>query len=157
MIILQVSLNFDPVKEILKIRCQIYILMEKVIILRKIHVTIKSFAPPLFSHLNLSLNRKKSAAIRAVRKKPNIFTLQLPIYYILEQEISIGASANIAKTKQEKYSLCCREVDTMLIASAKIPEREGSILLSSFYGQLHDYQSHVLNLSTQQLSSSFCS
>ena len=27
--------NFDPVKEILKTRCQIYILMKKVIILRK--------------------------------------------------------------------------------------------------------------------------
>ena len=38
--------NFDPVKEILKIRCHIYILMKKVIILRKIHVKMKSFAPP---------------------------------------------------------------------------------------------------------------
>ena len=40
MIILQVPLNFDPVKEILKIRCQIYILMEKVIILRKMHIKV---------------------------------------------------------------------------------------------------------------------
>ena len=39
-------INFDPVKEILKIRCHIYILMKKVIILRKIHVKMKSFAPP---------------------------------------------------------------------------------------------------------------
>ena len=38
-------LNSDPVKEILKIRCHIYILMKKVIILRKIHVNMKSFAP----------------------------------------------------------------------------------------------------------------
>ena len=30
--------------------------------------------------------------------------------------------------------LCCREVDAMLIASAKIPEREGSISPCSFYG-----------------------
>ena len=30
-----VLLNFDPVKEILKIQCHIYILMKKVIILRK--------------------------------------------------------------------------------------------------------------------------
>ena len=42
MIVFQVSLNFDPVKEILKIRCHIYILMKKVIILREIHVTMKS-------------------------------------------------------------------------------------------------------------------
>ena len=40
------ELNFDPVKEILKIRCRIYILMKKVVILRKIHEKIKSFAPP---------------------------------------------------------------------------------------------------------------
>ena len=39
-------LNFDPVKEILKIQCHVYILMKKVIILRKIHVKTKSFAPP---------------------------------------------------------------------------------------------------------------
>ena len=45
MIVFQ-ELNLDPVKEILKIRCQIYILMKKVIILRKIHVKMKSFAPP---------------------------------------------------------------------------------------------------------------
>ena len=45
MIVFQ-ELNFDPVKKILKIRCHIYILMKKVIILRKIHVKMKSFAPP---------------------------------------------------------------------------------------------------------------
>ena len=45
MIVFQ-ELNFDPVKEILKIRCHIYILMKKVIILRKIHVEVRSFAPP---------------------------------------------------------------------------------------------------------------
>ena len=45
MIIFQ-ELNFDPVKEILKIQYHIYILMKKVIILRKIHVKMKSFAPP---------------------------------------------------------------------------------------------------------------
>ena len=38
-------LNFDPMKEILKIRCHMHILMKKAIIL-KIQVTIKSFAPP---------------------------------------------------------------------------------------------------------------
>ena len=45
MIVFQ-ELNFDPEKEILKIQCHIYILMKKVIILRKIHVKMKSFAPP---------------------------------------------------------------------------------------------------------------
>ena len=45
MIVFQVSLNFDPVKKILKIQCHIYILMNKV----NIHVTVKSFAPPFFA------------------------------------------------------------------------------------------------------------
>ena len=58
MIVFQ-ELNFDPVKEILKIRCHIYILMKKVIILRK--------------KWSLSLHH---------RKKLNIFTSQLLIYYI---------------------------------------------------------------------------
>ena len=35
--------------------------------------------------------------------------------------------------------VCCREVDTMLIASAKIPECKGSISPSSRYGHLPDY------------------
>ena len=55
-------INFDPVKEILKTQCHIYILMKKVIILRKIHVKMKS----LLHH----------------RKKLNIFMPQLLIYYI---------------------------------------------------------------------------
>ena len=40
--------------------------------------------------------------MRAVRKKLNLFTLQLPIYYISEYQISIGANADIAKMKREK-------------------------------------------------------
>ena len=40
------ELNFDPVKKILEMRCHIYFLMKKVIILRKIHVEMKCFAPP---------------------------------------------------------------------------------------------------------------
>ena len=43
MIVFQ-ELNFDPVKEILEIRC--HVLIKKGIILRKIHVKMKSFAPP---------------------------------------------------------------------------------------------------------------
>ena len=75
---------------------------------------------------------KKRVVIRPIRQKLNVFTLQLPIYYILEQEISIGCKCG----HREKS---CRELDAMLIASAKIPEREGSILPSNFYGQLPVY------------------
>ena len=45
MIVFQV-INLDTVKEILKIRCHIYMLMETVIILRKIHLKMRLFAPP---------------------------------------------------------------------------------------------------------------
>ena len=58
--------------------------MKNVIILKKIQVTMKTFAPPFFNHFSLSLNRKKCVVIRAMRKKLNIFTLQLSIYYVLE-------------------------------------------------------------------------
>ena len=44
MIVFQ-ELNLDSVKEILKIRCHIYILMKNVIVLRKINMKMKSFAP----------------------------------------------------------------------------------------------------------------
>ena len=84
MIIFQVSLNFDQVKEILKTRCQIYISMKKMVILKKIQVEMKAFAPSPFSLFCLTLNRKKSVVMRDMTKKLNIFTLQLPICYILE-------------------------------------------------------------------------
>ena len=48
---------------------------------------MNTFAPPFFNPFNLSLNRKGRVIMRAMIKKLNIFTLQLPIYYILEQEI----------------------------------------------------------------------
>ena len=35
--------------------------------------------------------------------------------------------------------ICCRELDAMLIASAKLPGREGSISPTGFYGRLSDY------------------
>ena len=59
MIIFQVSLNFDPLREIPITQCQSYILMKRVIFLRKTYVIMKSFAPPFFLHFSLSLNRKK--------------------------------------------------------------------------------------------------
>ena len=69
--------------------------------------------------------------------------LQLPFYYILEQEISTGMRAMKERTKhmlqlpiyyilvnlqeaREIDCLCCREVSAMYIASGKTPEREES-------------------------------
>ena len=73
--------------------------MEKVIILKKIEVAMKTFAPLFLNNFSLNLNRKKHLVMRAMRKKLNIFTAQLLIYNMLKQEISTGANADIAKTK----------------------------------------------------------
>ena len=104
MIVFQVSVNLNLVKEILKTRCQVYILMKKVIILGKIPVIIKSFAPPFISHFRLNLNRKKRVVMRRIRRKLNIFTFELPIYYILEKEISI-----VANVRSNRPDVFCKK------------------------------------------------
>ena len=55
------------------------------------------------------------------------------LHRLLEQQISIGANADIAKMKRDK------EVGAMLTVSAKIPEREEKISPCSFYGQLPNH------------------
>ena len=44
--VFQVPLNFDTEKEILKIQCQIPVLMKKTIILRNIQAAMRTFIPP---------------------------------------------------------------------------------------------------------------
>ena len=58
--------------------------MKNVIILRNIHAVIKSSAPPFFNNFSLSLKKFLRVVKTAMRMKLNMFTLQLPIYYILE-------------------------------------------------------------------------
>ena len=98
MIVFQVSLKFWSSERNTENTISDLYFNEKVIILRKIYLTIKPFALPIksffLSCFRMSLNREKRVVMRAMRKKQkklNIFTLQLLIYYILEQEISIGA------------------------------------------------------------------
>ena len=61
--------------------------MKKVVILKQTQVTMKTFVPPFFDHFSLNLSKKKKkkkkkrrVVMRALRKKLNIFTYQLPIY-----------------------------------------------------------------------------
>ena len=74
--------------------------------------------------------------MRAMRKKLNIFMLQLPVYYILEQKISSIANTDTANTKREKQIAFVAEkwMQCLLIAQVKILERQGIILPCSFYG-----------------------
>ena len=43
--------------------------MKRLIILRKMQVTMKTFAPPFFNYFSLSLNRKKRVVMRAIEKE----------------------------------------------------------------------------------------
>ena len=48
------------------------------------------------------LEQEISIGMRAMEKKLNILKLQLPIHHILEKEISTDANEDIAKTKREE-------------------------------------------------------
>ena len=48
-------------------------------------------------------------------------------------------SGHCKNEAREIDCLCCREIDAVLIASAKILECEGSMSSSSIYGDLPDY------------------
>ena len=62
------SLNFDPVKELLKMRRHIFILMKKVIILRKIHVKTS-----LSLHHSLPLKETKHIHVSAADVLHTVF------------------------------------------------------------------------------------
>ena len=99
--------------------------MKKMIILKKIQVTMKTFATPFLNHFSLSLSRKKYVAMRTMRKKLSMFMLQLLICRQCRQ---------CKNEAREMDCLFSGEVDAMLIASAKTQECEGKISSSSFYG-----------------------
>ena len=113
----------------LKIRCHIYFVMKKVIILRKIHVAMKIFAPPILNHFNLNLNRKKRVVMRAMRKKLNIFKLHIyasadDLLHIRIGNLDWCKCGHFKTETREIDCLCCIEVDAMLISSVKILECE---------------------------------
>ena len=111
-------------------------LMKKVIILKKIQVTMKSFAPRLFNRFNLDLNRKKRESHEKETK--HIHASAADLLHIRVGNL-IWCKRGHCKTEARQIDcLCCGEVDAMFVASAKIPEREGSISPSRFYGQLLD-------------------
>ena len=115
MIILQ-ELNFDPMKEILKIWCHNYILIKKVIILRKICVKIKSFAPPW----------------KETKHMP-----QLLIYYIQHENIE---NLNLSKCQKQqplevfckkRCSLKCRKINKKILCQKETPVKRAPLLQSN--------------------------
>ena len=77
-----------------------------------------------YSEQNTCDNEVFRSTILHHRKKLNIFTLQLPIYYTHIRIRNLDwCKCGHCKNEERKIDcLCCREVDAMLIASAKIPE-----------------------------------
>ena len=82
MIAFQVSLIFEPVKEIYTENMSDLYLMKKVTILRKVLVTMKTFVPLFFNQFSLSLNRKQCWVTQAMRKKQNIFVSGVNLLHI---------------------------------------------------------------------------
>ena len=76
----------------------------------------------------------------APEKTPVNFTKFLRTPFLQNNSGGLLLKCGYCKNEAREIDcLCFREVDAILIASAKIPEREGSISLSSFYGYLSDY------------------
>ena len=136
-------------KEILKIRCHIYILIKKVIILRKIHVKIKSFAQPQkeTKHIHASsadllitvveLESAKKAVLYNVAKfRGNSCAREKTCDQLRVTGSEMRALHN--ESRDIDY-ICCGELDAMLITLAKISERKGRISPSSFFRRLPDY------------------
>ena len=82
----------------------------------------------MISFFNYKMGSKKG-----IGKCREIFTLRL--YEVVPDE----SNMHYYNEARDIDCICCRELDAMLIASAKIPERQGRISSSSFYGHLPDY------------------
>ena len=114
--------------------------MKKAIILMKTQGAMKTFAPPFFSHFNSSLNRKKPVVMRAMREKPYVIHASAAdLLHIRIENLDWCKFGHWKKEARVTDCLYYREMDAMLIVSAKIPEREGSISPFNSYGQLPNY------------------
>ena len=154
MIVFQV-LNFDRVKEILRIRCHIYIFMKKVVILREMHVKMKSFTPPqketkhprlgcpfitygiTTGNLDWRKCQKRPLEVFCEKRCFLIFLKFCKNTFLQNNSRQLLLKCGHCKNEAKEIDrLCCREIDVILIVSAKIPERKKIVSLSSFCGHL---------------------
>ena len=104
---------------------------------------------PLVNDFSLSLNRKKKCGKESqLKKAKHIHASSVDLLHIRIGNVNWCKCGHCKKEASKIDCLCCREVDLILIASARIPKREGSISPSSFYGQLPIICHNVLALST---------
>ena len=82
----------------------------------------------------MSLNRKKRVVMRAsVKETKHIYASAADLLHIRIRNLNRYKYGHCKNEAREIDCLGCREVDEMIIALAKIPERDSP---SSFYGQL---------------------
>ena len=147
MIVFQVSLNFDPVKEILKIQSQIYILMKKVIILKKLQMKWKlSFHH--FSTISVwAWNRKTCGNERHEKETQHIHAFAADLLYVTKKNLDWCKCWHCINDAREIDCLCCREVDAMLIVWLKSEGTKEASCHPAYMGICLTI-SHTLALST---------
>ena len=88
------------------------------------------FHSTIFQPFQFEPEQKKTCRNESHEKETKHITLQLLIYYILEQEFSIGANMGIAKTKGEKQTVFVieRPMQCLLLLLKKNPRARGKHL-----------------------------
>ena len=74
-----------------------------------------------------------------MKETKHIYASAANLFHIRKGNFNWCKCGHCKNEAREIDCLCYREVDAMLIPSAKIPELEESISSSCFYGQLFDY------------------
>ena len=121
----------------------------------------EDFRPTIFPPFQFAPEQKKPCGNQSHEKQTkHIYPSASDLLDIRIGNLKWCKCGHCKNEAREIDCLCCREIefDAMLINAAKIPQHERSISPSSFYELLlPDHQSRELALSTQQMSSSFCS
>ena len=79
-----------------------FYLMKKVIISKKIQVTMKTVRSTIFQPFQFEPEQKKTCGNESHERETKYIYTSAVNLYILEYEISIGVNVDIAKTKRDK-------------------------------------------------------
>ena len=98
--------------------------MKKAIILKKTQVAMNTFCSNIFQPYQFELEWKKTCGNESHEKETkHIYVSAADLLHISIGNLNWYKCRYCKKEARQIDCLCCREVDAMLIASAKIPER----------------------------------